>query len=346
MAWFVGISIVTVAIGFTVSCAGVTLGHLFLREFTRPGVTVEPGTPQWGGWTFPEAVAEPPKDLQRRISFQAADGICLHGEFWAQKHQAPTVIISHGFHLPSRYFRSVAALEYAHGANLLLFDYRGHGQSALTPTTCGNAEIKDLVAAVDLAASQAETLRGRVYIHGFSMGAAIALLLPPHAAVAGIIADSPYARLDEMIRMLIMQILAEQISHWPTPMQVTRLILPALSILMLFGGRLLFYLRYRQSLIARPDQAIGGPLVEQTADPSETLLPPILLIHAEHDPFIMLHHAHRLVTVARTAGRAIRVYYTACAIHCGSYGHDPRQYMARLRQFMGLEGVTTNSTTQ
>jgi alpha/beta superfamily hydrolase len=111
-------------------------------------------------------------------------------------------------------FRSVAALEYSYGANILLFDYRGHGESMLKPTTCGNAEVHDLVAALNLVASQAETASGQVYIHGFSLGAAVALLLPPHPAVAGVIADSAYARLDDMIRVLILQILDQQTSGW------------------------------------------------------------------------------------------------------------------------------------
>lgn len=161
MAWIVSLVLATAGASFVMGSTAVVLGRLFLKEFTRPGVTVEQGTPEWGGWTFPEAVAEPSQALQRKVSFQAADGTRLRGEFWAQKHPAPTMIISHGFHLPSQYFRSVAALEYAHGANLLLFDYRGHGQSTLTPTTCGNAEINDLMAAVDVAQAQTETLHGQ-----------------------------------------------------------------------------------------------------------------------------------------------------------------------------------------
>lgn len=319
----------------------MVLGRLFLNEFTRPGVTVEQESPQWGGWTFPEAVAEPPQVLQRPVTFQAADGTRLHGEFWAQKHPAPTMIISHGFHLPSQHFRSVAALEYAHGANLLLFDYREHGQSALTPTTCGNEEVNDRMAAVDVAMSQAETLRGQVYIHGFSMGAAVALLVPPHVGVAGIIAGSSYGRLDEMIRLLIRQILVQQTSEGPGPARVVRPFLPALTRLMLLGGRLLFHARYRYPLVARLDQAIGGSFVKQAACTSETLLPPILLIHAENDPLIALHHAHRLVAVARKAGRTIDEYYTPCAVHCGSYGHDPRRYMALLQQFAALKSAAS-----
>lgn len=337
MAWLVSIIVSTAGVGLVVGGAMVILGRRFLQEFTRPGVTVEYGTPQWGGWTFPLSTVEPPQDLQRVMTFSSADGTRLHGEFWAQEHHAPTIVISHGFHFPSRYFRSVAALEYAHGANMLLFDFRGHGDSEQVMTTCGKAEIKDLVAAVEVAASQAETAPSQVYIHGFSMGAAVALLLPPHPAIAGIIADSSYARLDEMICLLMKQVLAQETAGWRRLAKVVRPFLPALTRLMLLGGQLLFLARYRYSLVARPDQAIGTSPAKQPFRVPGATLPAILLIHAEGDPLIALHHAHRLVTVARAAGRAIQAYYTPCHIHCGSYGHDPHRYMTLLQKFMKLE---------
>src|SRR3954447_21355123 len=111
------------AAGLAATGATLALGHRFITEFTRPGVTLDPLSPLWGGWKFPEAIPEPPRESQRSVSFVSADGAALRGEFWAQSQVAPTIIISHGFHLPSRYFRSVAALEYAHGANVFLFDY-------------------------------------------------------------------------------------------------------------------------------------------------------------------------------------------------------------------------------
>jgi len=341
MAWFVSSIVAVAGIGLTLGGAMMILGRRFLREFTRPGVTVEYGTPQWGGWTFPVSTVEPPQDLQRVVTFYSADGTRLHGEFWAQTHGAPTIILSHGFHFPSSYFRSVAALEYAHGVNVLLFDFRGHGKSEHVITTCGNAEINDLAAAVEFAANQDETTLNQVYIHGFSMGAAVALLLPPHPAVAGIIADSSYARLDDMIRLLILQVLNEETAAWRGPAKILRFFLPVLAHLMLFGGRLLFYARYRYPLVARPDRAITRSLARQKPHSPGAILPALLLIHAEHDPLIALYHAHRLVTIAQAAGRTIQVYYTPCAIHCGSYGYDPRQYMTLLQKFLMLESVPT-----
>ncbi|HEU5383996.1 MAG TPA: alpha/beta fold hydrolase [Ktedonobacteraceae bacterium] len=344
MVWLVCVIAFFIVVGLATGGVTLLLGRRLVKEFTRPGVTVEQGTPQWGGWTFPDAAGEPARELQRSVTFQSADGVLLRGEFWAQARVAPTIILSHGFHLPSAHFRSVAALEYAHGANILLFDYRGHGESAWMATTCGNAEVNDLVAAVEVAAGQAETRRGQVYIHGFSMGAAVALLLPSHPAIAGIIADSAYARLDEMIRMLIMQVLDEETGGWRGPTRVVRFFLPLLTRLTLLGGRILFRLRYHAPLIARPDQVIGRSVVKQTGRLPGTLAPPILLIHAEQDPLIAIHHAHRLVGLAHAAGRAIRVYYTPCAIHCGSYGHDPQQYMALIQAFATLKNQSGRSS--
>jgi alpha-beta hydrolase superfamily lysophospholipase len=311
----------------------LALGQRFLSEFTRPGMSLDPSSALWGGWTFPQSVEEPPRERQRGVHFVSADGAALRGEFWAQSQAAPTIVISHGFHLPSIHFRSVAALEYAHGVNVFLFDYRGHGESAQIRTTCGAAEVNDLIAAVQLAAGQPETRSNAVYIHGFSMGAAVALLMPPQAAVAGIIADSPYARLDEMILLIIAQIFDQETAQLRGPARVVRRLIPLLAHLTLTSGQILFRARYHRQLVARPDQAIQRRLWAKT-HASRTETPPVLLIHAERDPLIAVGHAHRLVAIARLVGTPVQTYYTSSPIHCGSYGHDPQRYMALVQQFL------------
>ena len=182
----------------------------------------------------------------------------------------------------------------------------------LLPTTCGNAEVNDLVAAVDVATGQPETMSGQIYIHGFSMGAAVALMLPSHLPIAGIIADSPYARLDEMIHKIITQILKQHVAGLHGLARIVRTLLPSLTRLTMLGGLLLFQARYRYPLVARPDQAICDISIKQTPGAIGTLPPRILLIHAEDDPLIALHHAHRLAAAARAAERSIQEYYTPC----------------------------------
>lgn len=328
-----GVAAGAAAVSLVAGGVTLALGHRFISEFTRPGVTLDPDSPLWGGWKFPEAIAEPPRELQRSVRFVSADGVALRGEFWAQPQMAPTIIISHGFHLPSAYFRSVAALEYSHGVNIFLFDYRGHGQSARIPTTCGNAEVNDLIAAVQVATGQVETRSNAVYIHGFSMGAAVALLMPPQSAVAGIIADSPYASLDEMILLIMAQIFEDETARLHGPARLVRRLIPMLTHLTLTSGRILFQTRYRGRLVARPEHAIQRHAHVQTHEP-HIVPPPMLLIHAELDPLIAVRHAHRLAAAARLVGRSVQEYYTPSPIHCGSYGHDPQRYMSLVQHFV------------
>ena len=67
--WFKSIVASTSVVGLAIGGIMLILGSRFLKEFTRPGVTVEPGTPQWGGWTFPESADEPPTELQHAVTF-------------------------------------------------------------------------------------------------------------------------------------------------------------------------------------------------------------------------------------------------------------------------------------
>ena len=128
----------------------------------------------------------------QQFVFQTDDGIVLRGEFLAQPNPAPTVIVCHGYHISREYLRSTTAYIYTlFGCNLLLFDFRGHGESDRVAISLGNGEVHDLQAAITVASQQPEIFPGAIVLHGFSMGAAVALLVPPRPEVAAIIADSP-----------------------------------------------------------------------------------------------------------------------------------------------------------
>jgi uncharacterized protein len=314
-----------VVAGAAIGSAALLLGYRFMTELTKPGEVIAEDAPVWGGWHFP--TNEPPsEEVRRSLSFRSADGTLLQGEFWAQPHPAPTIVLSHGFRLPRAQFRPVGALEYQHGCNILLFDYRGHGDSAQIATSGGNAEVGDLAAAVRLAAIQPETLPGNVFIHGFSMGAAVALLLPPMPQVAGIIADSPYAQLDEMLHRIVTWQLTSQIPH---SMRSLRHLVPLSTTAALVSARMLFRMRYRHPLVARPERRLQRHGKSATAHH-----PPILLMHAQGDPLIPLSHAERIKEAARASGIAVETYYAPVNVHCGAYGYNPDAYIARLIGFV------------
>src|SRR5262249_21011926 len=210
----------------------LALANRFIDELSRPHQELdEAHLPAQiaAGWQMPVGAAEPPATLQRPLAFQSASGPLLRGEFWAQPLPAPTMVVCHGYRTSRMRLRPVAALEYAHGFNVLLFDFRGHGESAPVPTTGGVAEVRDLEAALGVAAAQPETLPGRIILHGFSMGATIALLAPPHPDVAAIIADSPYARLDAILRMYVRWQLTAGSARWHAPVGKLAPLFPPLS---------------------------------------------------------------------------------------------------------------------
>src|SRR5262249_24623188 len=264
---------------------------------------------------------------QRPLVFESANHLLLRGEFWAQSRPAPTIIVCHGYRTPSVHLRPVAALEYAHGFNVLLFDFRGHGESARAPTTGGVAEVRDLEAAVAVAAAQPETLPGRIILHGFSMGAAPALLAPPPPEVAAIIADSPYARLDAILRMYVRWQLTAGSARWHAPLDKLAHLFPLLSWSAVAASRLLFRIRFGHALVGRPDIAFRRWRAGEV-DPPPAHRPPILLIHAVGDQFVPCEHSWRIADAAQAAGVPLETYFAECEGHCAAYGHDPDRYVA------------------
>ncbi len=325
------------AAGAAATSGIVLLARRFVEELSRPGVALDEAA--MGGWVVPEAVAEPPIERRRQLDFTATDGARLRGEFWAQPQPAATIVICHGYRVSRERLRPVAALEYANGCNVLLFDFRGHGESAQIATSGGNAEVRDLTAALDIAAQQAETLPNRLYIHGFSMGAAVALLLPPRPDVAGIIADSPYARLDDILSQLVAWELARESERWPRPLRILRSGFPALGRITFVASDLLFRVRHHAALRARPERQVrraGGRARGKRQDNVLAAIrrPPLLLIHSLRDPFIQVDHAFRIARAAFAAQVPIQLHFANSDIHCGAYGQDPEQYVALVRRFV------------
>src|SRR5438105_921625 len=207
--WALNLSTSIGILGLAATSGLVVLARHFVDQLSRPHTLPDETDFQW---EVPESSPEPPPSYRRALMFHTSDGTFLCGEFWAQPRPAPTVIMCHGYRITRSYLRPVAALQYKLGYNILLFDFRGHGESESKATTGGNAEVRDLEAALMAASQQSETIPGKIIIHGFSMGAAVALLTPPHPQVAALILDSPFARSDDVLRRFV---------HWHLMMATT-----------------------------------------------------------------------------------------------------------------------------
>jgi acetyl esterase/lipase len=136
-----------------------------------------------------------------------------------------------------------------------------------------------------------------------------------------------------MILKVIALIFAEETAHLSGATRLVRGLIPVLSRLTYLSGQILYQARHRLWLAAHPERAIKQ-WVPRQGRPLFGSPPPILLIHAEEDPFIAVEHARRLAAAARAVGRPLVEYYTPASVHCGSYGHDPAAYIALLQGFL------------
>lgn len=330
--WSIALATGVGVASFLATGSVIALANHFVEELSSPHTHT---TKQPFSFQLPSGAPEPPLSMRRPITFHTVDGKILRGDFWAQPHAAPTVVLCHGYRFSRDLLRPVAALEYLHGFNVLLFDFRGHGESQRVNTSGGSAEVRDLEAALDVAALQQETLPGKIVVHGFSMGAAIALLMQPRPEVAAIVADSPYAHLDEILRRLIHFELSHKTSRWRTPFSYLHRIFPAVSWMIVGASQAVFFARFRHRLIVSPAASLRRwSMHKYRVATTGCPYPPILLIHGLADQAIPFEHACRLVAQARSQNIPLTTYFVAQADHCGAYGFDPAGYIQELKRFL------------
>ena len=326
----VGVASGVGVVGLAATSGLLMLANHFVEQLSSPHGQAET---EFNTWRLPESEPEPPLSQQRALFFHTADGKLLCGEFWAQPHPAPTVVICHGYRVSRVCLRPVAALEYKFGYNILLFDFRGHGESDSVTTSGGNAEVRDLEAALTVASQQPETLPGSIIIHGFSMGAAIALLTPPRPEVVAIIADSAYARLDQVLRRVVHWELTRGSSAWSPVLRRLRRTFPALAWATVAASRIVFRLRFGHALIACPSTSFKRWQVRSKRTPQRRH-PPILLIHGLKDDAVPISHAYQIAKQARACGISLETYLVEDTAHCDAYAHDPQRYIQVLQQFL------------
>lgn len=126
----------------------------------------------------------------------AADGIRLAGWYIpaaSQNAAAPTVVLAHGSGKTKSEMLSWAEALHA-DYNLVLFDFRNHGQSSGESTTLGVREARDVQAVVDWL--ERTKSPPSIALLGVSMGGAAAIdAAAEDDRVAAVILDSPHATL-------------------------------------------------------------------------------------------------------------------------------------------------------
>lgn len=214
------------------------------------------------------------------------------------------IIIAHGYR-GNREQKSAEALSLAkdltdRGYGVLMFDFRNSGESEGTMTSIGYYEKNDLLGAIDWIKAQHP---GKIGLLGFSMGASTALAAAAEEpAVAGIVADSPFNKLDSYLN--------ENLSVWShlpnfpfTPL-IMNMLPPMLGI--------------------QPDQVDGFKAVD-------AIYPrPILFIHSANDPSIPPGNSESLWEKHKDR---FELWTTNAEGHARNYPPQKQEYADRVSAF-------------
>ncbi len=138
--------------------------------------------------------------VTEEVTFTSLDGTPLAGWFVPGQPGAPGVVLLHGFGRSRAELLPHAAYLNAAGYHVLLFDFRGRGQSGGSGTTMGAREPLDVRGAVAYLQSRPGVDAHRIAVQGVSLGASSGILaMAADPAIAAIVAESPFTTLRETV---------------------------------------------------------------------------------------------------------------------------------------------------
>jgi fermentation-respiration switch protein FrsA (DUF1100 family) len=128
--------------------------------------------------------------IAEAAEFEASGGVTLRGWYIPHAGSAKTIIVCSGANGSLDADVHVAPWLYEAGYNVLLFNWRAHGNSEGKVVTLGFNERYDLIAAVQFAKSKGAE---RVGVLGFSLGGTVAIATAAvYEDINAVVADSPF----------------------------------------------------------------------------------------------------------------------------------------------------------
>ncbi|MDA0364711.1 MAG: alpha/beta fold hydrolase [Chloroflexi bacterium] len=249
-----------------------------------------------------------PADLGLRyedIQFLTADRLVLRGWFIESPGARATIVIVHdveGTRADEQQGLLALQRDYVRrGFNVFSFDLRGHGESAGRRDGLGAAERLDVQAAV--AYARRRTGRLPIIIHGFGLGAALAITVAARGIdVVAVIADSSFTSMVAYLRL--------RSPHVPAHL---------FRLACAFARRLF-----------KADPGVLRPIT--VVDRVDL---PVLFVHAEGDSVVPVSHSLNLA--AASLDPRDRVWTLPdLTEHCHNYLQSPEIYMARCVEFVDL----------
>lgn len=130
--------------------------------------------------------------------FIASDGVRLHGWFIPGERDVTWLWFHGNAGNISHRIDNLRLLQDALQVNVLLFDYRGYGQSEGSPSEEGT--YRDADAALDYLLARPDVEPERIVYFGRSLGAAVAVDLAARRPPAGLIVESPFTSVSDLAR--------------------------------------------------------------------------------------------------------------------------------------------------
>lgn len=260
------------------------------------------------------------------VAFTAADGTRIAGWWLDQRNTAPpeldqpdnvpgngrTVIVCHGHRGSMADMLGIGPALWRAGNNVLLFDFRGNGDSGDGRQSLAHHEQLDLRAAIDWVVARRPG--DRLAVMGFSMGAAVAAMVgPTDERVEALVLDSPFADMLDVVRTTG--------RRWH---------LPAFPLLAMVDRVTGWRHGYRFADV-RPVDVIGRFAPR-----------PLLLLHGDADRVIPLEHARRMLDAA---GEPKQLVVFPGADHCGGYFQDRGAYVRLVSDWLA-EHLPTRALPQ
>lgn len=228
------------------------------------------------------------------VSFITEDGITIRGWLIESDKANGTVIIGHGY--PFDKANVLPVMRFLHpNYNLLFYDHRYFGESEGRISTVGFREVEDVKAAVKFVKKRGD---GPIGLFGFSLSASSMLMAD--VDVNAIIADSPYADLDRMVKHVY-----SLFGPFKIPFVLTTNILAKIT----FGV-------YPKEISAA--DAILGKTT------------PIFVIHGDKDSQIPVENSHAL----KEANPNIELWIVKGADHGQVIGLQKKEYQRRVKDFL------------
>jgi len=187
------------------------------------------------------------------------------------------------------------------GFSVLLFDFRGRGESEGSRSSEGDREQWDLLGAIDYVTARGIPVE-RVGLLGFSLGAGVALLVAAQEPrIPAIVSDSGF--LDYMMDLQNLRVGSFRLPSW-------------FATFVAFAGRTLFKADFRN---VRPARVV------------EQLDQPVFFIHGEDDAVVPAEETRELHGISDNPED--RIWIVPKADHVNSYRSMPGAYADLVSQF-------------